>query len=118
MKKVYDKTKGKIKALWDIIDELTGKIEKLTEESASVVKSNDTLWQEINKPKTVIKKSYEIDINKCYLVSLNSDGSVEVDSHGNEKISAIYSEDNTKTSIVWDETAKCFRLFAVYAPGA
>lgn len=117
MKTVYDKTKGKIKALWTFIEELQGQIETLQEQLNSVIQSNETLWQEINKPKTVTKKSYEIDVNKCYLVALNSDGSISTDSHGIEKISVLYSADNTKTSVVWDETAKCFRLYAVYAPG-
>ena len=62
--------------------------------------------------------AHEIDVKKCYLVIRDTDGNIELDSKGQEKKSLLYSEDDTKTSVVWDENGKCFRLFAVYASGS
>jgi hypothetical protein len=61
--------------------------------------------------------AYEIDVKKCYLVERDIDGNISLDSKGNQKKSPLYNEDQTKTSIIWDENASCFRFFAVYAPG-
>ena len=30
--------------------------------------------------------------------------------------SPLWNEDTTKTSVIWDENSKCWRLLAVYAP--
>jgi len=53
----------------------------------------------------------EIDIKKCNFVERNTDGTI--------KYSApLWNEDTTKTSIVWDVSGGCWRLYAVYAPGS
>jgi len=53
----------------------------------------------------------EIDIKKCNFVERNTDGTI--------KYSApLWNEDATKTSIVWDVSGGCWRLYAVYAPGS
>ena len=61
--------------------------------------------------------AYEIDIKKCYLIERDVDGNIINDSKGNPKKSLLYNEDQTKTAIVWDENAGCFRFYATYAPG-
>lgn len=65
--------------------------------------------------------AYEIDVKKCFLVERETTGinkgQIKLDSKGNEMKSALYSDDATKTSVVWDENAQCFRFYAVYAPG-
>ena len=61
--------------------------------------------------------AYEIDIKKCYLVERNADGTLATDSKGNQKKSRLWNSDETKTTIVWDENAGCFRFYATYAPG-
>jgi hypothetical protein len=59
----------------------------------------------------------EIDVKKCYLIERDENGDIVIDSKGQQKKSPLYNEDQTKTAIVWDENAGCFRLYAVYAPG-
>lgn len=59
--------------------------------------------------------AYEIDVRKCYFVMKDENGDIELDEDGNEKRALIYNIDDTKTNIVWDKTAKCFRFYAVYA---
>jgi len=61
--------------------------------------------------------AYEIDVKKCYLVMRDENGDIALDSKGNQKKSLLYNEDQTKTSVVWDENAQCYRFYAVYAPG-
>jgi hypothetical protein len=61
--------------------------------------------------------AYEIDIKKCYLVERDENGDIVLDSNGNLKKSPLYNIDQTKTSIIWDENAGCFRFYAAYAPG-
>jgi len=61
--------------------------------------------------------AYEIDIKKCYFVERDEDGEIALDERGNEKKSPLYNEDPTKTAIIWDENAGCWRLYATYAPG-
>jgi hypothetical protein len=61
--------------------------------------------------------AYEIDIKKCYLVERDDNGNIAVDSKGNQKKSTLYNSEPTKSSIIWDENASCFRFYAVYAPG-
>ncbi len=58
----------------------------------------------------------EIDIKKCFLVERDDDGDIALDSKGQQKKSLLWNADTTKTSIVWDENAACFRIYAVYAP--
>jgi hypothetical protein len=59
--------------------------------------------------------AYEIDVKKCYLVLRDSDGNIELDENGHEKKSLLYNEDETRTNIIWDKTAQCWRIYAVYA---
>jgi len=61
--------------------------------------------------------AYEINVKKCYLVMRDKKGNIELDEKGQEKKSLLYNEDVTKTSVVWDKNAKCFRFYAVYANG-
>ena len=60
--------------------------------------------------------AYEINVEKCYLVKRDANGDIETDSNGNEMKSLLYDENNpSKSNIVWDTMAKCWRFFAVYA---
>jgi hypothetical protein len=59
----------------------------------------------------------EIDIKKCNLVERDADGNIVNDSKGHPKSSPLYNEDQTKTSIIWDENAECWRFYAAYAQG-
>jgi hypothetical protein len=62
----------------------------------------------------------EIDIETCYLVQYDRTVNppiIKLDSKGNEMKSTLYNSDPTKSSIVWDENASVWRLYAVYAPG-
>jgi hypothetical protein len=59
--------------------------------------------------------AFEIDIKKCYLVQKDENGNIELDENGNEKKALLYNTDSTKTNVVWDKTAKCFRFYATYA---
>jgi len=61
--------------------------------------------------------AYEIDVKKCYLIERDADGVVALDSKGHQKRSPLYNEDQTKTSVIWDENAQCWRFYAAYAPG-
>jgi hypothetical protein len=58
----------------------------------------------------------EIDVKKCYLVERDVNGDIALDSKGNEMKSLLWNSDTNKTSIVWDENARCFRFYSVYAP--
>jgi len=61
----------------------------------------------------------EIDINKCYFVERDpTTGAITLDSKLQPRRSPLYNSDINKTSIVWDENGNCWRLYAVYAPGA
>jgi len=59
----------------------------------------------------------EIDVKKCYLVERDNNGDIALDENGNEKKSPLYNSDQTKTAIVWDKNANCWRFYATYAPG-
>jgi hypothetical protein len=61
--------------------------------------------------------AYEIDVKKCFLVERDKNGDIALDSKGQQKRSLLYNSDTTKTSIVWDENAGCFRFYSAYAPG-
>jgi hypothetical protein len=113
MKLSFERTKNKIKNIWNFIDELRGRIVELNEGLNSVKLSNEALWKEINKSNPVIKKSNEIDVNKCYLVALNSDGSIMLDTNGTEKISALFTG-NKKGAVIWDTANKCWRFIPYY----
>jgi len=112
MRQVYDKTKNKIKNIWNFIDELRGIIETLNTEVSILRESNTALWQEINKPKTIIKKNNDIIVDKSYLIKQNSSGVIETDSNGIEKISPLFSNDILKSGSYWDEESKIHRLLA------
>ena len=60
----------------------------------------------------------EIDVKKCYLIERDDDGNIATDANGNEKKSPLYNKDQTKTAVKWDENAKVWRFYAVYAPGS
>lgn len=64
--------------------------------------------------------AYEIDVKKCYLVERNPDGTIATYTNAKgeemEKKSLLWNEDTTKTNIVWDGNARCWRFYAVYAP--
>jgi len=55
--------------------------------------------------------AYEIDVKKCNFVERDDDGNII---HS----APLYNEDQTKTSIVWDEDGGCWRLFCAYASGS
>ena len=61
--------------------------------------------------------AFEIDINKCYLIERDENGVIKLDSKGQQKKSLLYNTDQTKTSIIWDESGNCWRFYAVYSPG-
>jgi len=54
--------------------------------------------------------AYEIDVKKCNFVERDDDGNII---HS----APLYNEASSKTSIVWDESGSCWRLYAVYAEG-
>ena len=62
--------------------------------------------------------AFEIDIQKCYLVKKDVNGNIELDENGNEKKALLYNIDDTKTNVIWDKTAQCFRFYATYASTA
>jgi len=57
----------------------------------------------------------EIDVKKCFFVQRDENGDIELDSKGQEKKSPLWNSDSTKSSIVWDESGNCWRLYATYA---
>ena len=61
--------------------------------------------------------TYEIDVKKCFFVERGADGMIATDSKDQLKISPLFNEDETKSAIVWDENARVWRFYAVYAPG-
>ena len=65
--------------------------------------------------------AYEIDVRKCFLVERetegNNKGEIKLDDNGKQMKSALYNEDQTKTSVVWDKNAQVWRFYAVYSPG-
>ena len=65
-----------------------------------------------------LAKCGQIDVKKTYLVQLDSDGNIELDSRGQEMKSSLWNVDSSKSAVVWDENAKVWRFYAVYAPGA
>ena len=66
----------------------------------------------------------EIDVRKCNFVQRRTEdgdgqkaGDIQNDSKGNPMQGALWNENQTKTSIVWDEDGSCWRLYSVYSPG-
>ena len=66
--------------------------------------------------------AYEIDIDKCYFVRrypADSEegipGTIMLDENDKEMKAKIYNSDNTKTNIIWDKTALCWRWYSIYA---
>jgi hypothetical protein len=68
--------------------------------------------------------AYEIDVSKCFFVLRDKNGEIQLDDNGKEMKSPIYitstidgvtDVDKHKTSIIWDKTGKCWRVFAVYS---
>jgi len=60
-------------------------------------------------------KTGEIDVAKTYLVRRDSEGSIMLDTNGNEMKAPLYNTDQTKTNLVWDVDARVWRFVAVYA---
>jgi len=56
----------------------------------------------------------EIDVENTFFVK-KVDGAYEKDAQLNDKKSALYSADPTKTNVVWDEINKTWRFYAVFA---
>jgi hypothetical protein len=66
----------------------------------------------------------EIDIKKCFFVQRRTEdgdgqlaGDIQKDSKGNEMKGPLWNEDQTKSSIIWDEDSQVWRLYAAYSPG-
>lgn len=59
----------------------------------------------------------EIDVETVNFVRYATDGTILKDSKNQEMKAPLYNADSKKSSIVWDETGKVWRLYAVYAPG-
>jgi hypothetical protein len=61
--------------------------------------------------------AYEIDVKKCFLVQRDENGKIELDDseEPKEKKSCLWNEDQTKTSVVWDKNAGCWRFYAAFA---
>jgi len=66
----------------------------------------------------------EIDVRQCNFVQrriVDGDGQVagdiQKDSNGIEMKGPLFNEDQTKSSIIWDEDSQIWRLYAAYAPG-
>jgi len=67
-----------------------------------------------NSRKWLISSAY-IDVEKSYLVLKDSEGNIQTDTDGVEMKSPLYdSSDPSKSNIVWDTLAKCWRFYAVY----
>ena len=61
--------------------------------------------------------AYEIDVKKCFLVVRDNNGNIMLDENGNEKCSPLYNTDGTKSAVVWDKNAECWRFYATFASG-
>lgn len=112
MKPIYDKTKNKIKNLWEAVSDLQGQLDAKTEQIKALQNSTDGAWQELNRPKSVLPDAKFIDVTKHYLVEFDAEGKVELDTNGQKKMSPLYSSDDVLTSAVWDEYSKIWRLRA------
>lgn len=96
------RTSGKIKKMQNSNNQVVKKIGNI----AFVFDADSAKWG---------TSAFEIDIKKCYLVIKDENGNIELDENGNEKKALLYNTDDTKTNVVWDKTAKCFRFYAIYA---
>lgn len=63
-----------------------------------------------------IASAGEINVKTTNLVMREEDGSIKLDSKGQEMKSPLYSSEVNKTNIVWDEDAQCWRFYAVFKP--
>jgi hypothetical protein len=113
-----------------IIKELISQIKILKEENKiqdDKIKSLEIVLGNILEYKLPQNKSfsapprginYEIDVKNFYLIERdNATGEIVLDGNGNPKRSHLYNVDETKSIVVWDDIALCWRLYAVYAPG-
>jgi hypothetical protein len=90
-----------------------------------VKNSNNEVKEKIGKLEVIFNadtekwgaEAYQIDVEKCYLIKRDIDGNIELDENGNEMKAPMFNTDYTKTAVVWDKYAKCWRFFATYAPG-
>ena len=83
------------------------------EESVEKIGTLDLIFNANNKKWGTA--CYEIDVKKCYLVSRDADGEIELDENGNEKKALLYNEDETKTNVIWDKSGKCWRFYSAFA---
>jgi hypothetical protein len=117
MQLTYDQSKHKLREMWDMMYILAADIAEIEKKlNISVDPAIRNLFQQIINKKENDAPN-KIDIKKYYLVEFDAVGNIAEDENGEKKISPLYNEDNTKTSIVWDKTAKVWRFFAVYAGG-
>lgn len=117
MKKSYSKTKNKIQELWNAVSEIEGILLDHGLTTDSLKNNTEQIWKELNRPKTFIPDVKFIDVKHQCLIEFDSEGKAALDTNGNQKISSLLSADGTKTAVVWDETARVWRFYAVYAPG-
>jgi hypothetical protein len=69
-----------------------------------------------SKTKTWGVAALEIDVAKVNFVRRDATGAIMVDANGTPMSSPLFSDSPSKTSMVWDVSGKCWRLYAVYAP--
>jgi len=56
-----------------------------------------------------------IDVEKTNIVQKDEDGNILTDNKGQEMKAPINGEDENSKNSVWDENAKCWRFYAVFA---
>lgn len=59
--------------------------------------------------------AFELDVDKCFFVQKNPDGTIKLDSNGHEMKSKIFSTTLASNSLVWDKVNQCWKFYAVYA---
>ena len=57
----------------------------------------------------------DINVKTTMLVEYDENGAVAIDSRGHKKKAPLWNVDASKTNVVWDANAACWRMFAVYA---
>ena len=111
---------------WDIDETHSKHSQQFWVDNPKIKKSQNSANENVDKIGTMAlifdadsvkwgASAFEIDIKKCYFVSKDENGNIELDENGNEKKALLYNIDDTKTNIIWDSTAKVFRLYAVYS---
>ena len=59
--------------------------------------------------------SYTTDIKNTYFIEYDENGVIALDENEHEKKAPLWNEDATKSAIVWDKNARCWRLFCTFA---